>query len=254
MTRLVKEVCHTSPPGIPTDAITVESLSDTIGRKNRNEGKADLRAGLDNLQVREAVPPPKHHDWLTLAFSDPRIEYRNFPTAIIGSVASAAGWARKSRGVPRVHKTACWAHLWRDFHDVWKATGSAIAREALDQIGALYDIERDIAGRPADIRRDIRQSHSEPRVEALRMWCDAQLLRISGKGDLTKAMRYALRRWNAFMLFLEDGRVAIDTDVIERPEFATRPIAIGRKYSYDRLSRVRARNRRQAAPLGDRRV
>jgi transposase len=37
-------------------------------------------------------------------------------------------------------------HLRRDFHDLWKATSSAIAREALERIGRLYDIERQIAG------------------------------------------------------------------------------------------------------------
>ena len=41
-------------------------------------------------------------------------------------------------GVQRVREAACWAHLRRDFHDVWKATGSEIAKEALDQIGRLY--------------------------------------------------------------------------------------------------------------------
>ena len=39
-------------------------------------------------------------------------------------------------------------------------------------------------------------------------------------------MRYALKRWDAFTLFLEDGRVAIDNNPAER---AIRPMAIGRK-------------------------
>ena len=39
-------------------------------------------------------------------------------------------------------------------------------------------------------------------------------------------MRYALKRWNAFTLFLEDGRVAIDNNPAER---AIRPVALGRK-------------------------
>jgi hypothetical protein len=37
-----------------------------------------------------------------------------------------------------------WAHLRRDFHDIWKSTDSAIARDALEQIGKLYDVERAI--------------------------------------------------------------------------------------------------------------
>jgi hypothetical protein len=67
-------------------------------------------------------------------------------------------------GVPRIRETACWAHLRRDFHDVWKMAASSIAKEALDRIGALYDIERAITGRSAEVRRHVRQEHSKPRV------------------------------------------------------------------------------------------
>jgi len=127
---------------------------------------------------------------------------------------------------PRIREAACWAHLRRDFHDVWKATGSPIAEEALTRIGALYDIERRIHGRSAEERVAVRQEHGRPRVEAFRAWCEDQLGRIPGKGDLAKAMRYALRRWPSFTLFLDDGRVAIDNNPAER---AIRPVALGRR-------------------------
>lgn len=129
-------------------------------------------------------------------------------------------------GTPRFREAACWAHLRRDFHDVWTATGSAIAREALDRIGALYDIERDIVGKPAEIRQAARQKHAKPKVEAFRSWAEQQLTRIPGKGDLAKAFRYGLSRWPSFCLFLEDGRVGLDNNPAER---ALRPIGIGRK-------------------------
>ena len=125
-----------------------------------------------------------------------------------------------------MREAACWAHLRRDFHDVWKGTNSPIAREALDRIGALYDIERTITGRSAEQRVAVRQRESRPRVEAFKAWCEARLSRIPGKGELAKAMRYALNRRPAFTLFLEDGRVAIDNNVAER---AIRPVVIGRK-------------------------
>ncbi|TJZ88349.1 IS66 family transposase [Paracoccus gahaiensis] len=129
-------------------------------------------------------------------------------------------------GAPQLREAACWAHLRRDFHDVWTTTGSAIAREALDRVGALYDIEREIAGQPADVRRSVRQKQSKPKVEAFRTWAEQQLTRIPGKGDLARAFRYGLSRWPSFCLFLEDGRVAIDNNAAER---ALRPIGIGRK-------------------------
>ena len=129
-------------------------------------------------------------------------------------------------GVQRVREAACWAHLRRDFHDVWKSTGSEIARDALDRIGRLYDIERAIKGQPADRRLAIRQEKSRPLIKAFRVWLNTQLSRIPSKGDLAKAMQYALNRWQSFSLFLDDGRVAIDNNPAER---AIKPVVIGRK-------------------------
>jgi transposase len=129
-------------------------------------------------------------------------------------------------GTARFREAACWAHLRRDFHDLWTSTKSDIAREALDRIGALYDIESRIAGQSADTRLAVRQAQSRPKVEAFRAWAEAQLARIPVKGDLASAFRYALGRWPAFCLFLDDGRVAIDNNAAER---ALRPIGIGRK-------------------------
>ena len=129
-------------------------------------------------------------------------------------------------GDVRVREAACWAHLRRDFHDVWKATQSGIANEALARIGALYDIEKQIYGRSPWDRLCVRRQHSKPKVDAFRLWAEQQLTCISGKSDLAKAFRYALNRWSAFTLFLEDGRVAIDNNAAER---AMRPIGIGRK-------------------------
>jgi transposase len=129
-------------------------------------------------------------------------------------------------GRVRIREAACWAHLRRDFHDVWTTTRSDIAREALDRIGALYDIERESLGRPPDERRAVRQARSRPKVEAFRTWAEAQLGRIPGKADLAKAFRYGLTRWPAFTLFLDDGRVAMDNNAAER---AIKPVVIGRK-------------------------
>ena len=129
-------------------------------------------------------------------------------------------------GEPRFREAACFAHWRRDFHDIWTSQKSEIAHEALERIGQLYDIEREIAGKPADIRRAVRQELSKPKLEALHAWAEKQLSRIPTKGDLAKAFRYALGRWHAFSLFLDDGRVAIDNNAAER---AVRPICLGKK-------------------------
>jgi transposase len=101
---------------------------------------------------------------------------------------------------------ASWEHLRRDFHDEWDKTKSAIAGEALDRIGALYDIEREINGQPAEICLAARQKHSAPRAEAFFAWSESQLTRIPGKGDLARAFRYMLARRASFSLFLTYGR------------------------------------------------
>ncbi|SFT32601.1 transposase [Sedimentitalea nanhaiensis] len=132
----------------------------------------------------------------------------------------------QSDGAPRLREAVCWAHLRRDFHDFWASTKPEIAREALDQIGKFYDIERDISGQTAEARLAARQRLSRPRVEAFFDRSEQQLLRIPGKSDLAKAFRYGVSRREAFSLFLTDGRVAIDSNPAER---ALRPIGIGRK-------------------------
>jgi transposase len=129
-------------------------------------------------------------------------------------------------GGTQFREAACWAHLRRDFHDIWTGTKSEIAKEALDRIGQLYDVERDIKGLPADERHAVRQQQTKPKVEAFRAWAEAQLARIPGKSDLAKAFRYGLSRWSSFTLFLEDGRVAIDNNAAER---GMRPIGVGRR-------------------------
>ena len=91
--------------------------------------------------------------------------------------------------------------------------------------GALTGVERQIAGQPANERRVARQRISAPKVEAFRSWSETQLARIPGKGDLTRAFRYALKRWSSFMLFLGDGRVCLTTDDVEKPLF---PLLSGR--------------------------
>jgi transposase len=120
----------------------------------------------------------------------------------------------------------CWAHCRRRFYEIHRATGSPLAEEALRRIRQLYGIEAEIRGRAAEERGAARQERSKPLVEALHRWLTAQLERVSGKSALAEAIRYALRHWPGLVLFLEDGRLELDTNTVER---AIRPIALGRK-------------------------
>jgi transposase len=120
----------------------------------------------------------------------------------------------------------CWAHCRRRFYELHQATGSPLAEEALRRIGALYAIEAEIRGRPAEERRAVRQERSRPIMDALHAWLTEQLGRVSGRSNLAEAIRYALRHWTGLLLFLEDGRIELDNNTVER---ALRPIALGRK-------------------------
>jgi transposase len=122
----------------------------------------------------------------------------------------------------------CWAHCRRRFYEAHQATASPIAAEALDRIATLYQVETRIRGRPADERRDARQEHSRPIVEALAIWLALQLERVSKKSGLAEAIRYAQRHWIGLLRYLDDGRLEIDTNTVER---SIRPIALGRKNS-----------------------
>ena len=122
----------------------------------------------------------------------------------------------------------CWSHCRRHFYDAHQATTSPLAFEALQQIGRLYAVEERIRGRPAEARLAARREYSRPIVDALKTWLPAQLERISGKSSLAEAIRYTLRHWDGLGVFLDDGRVELDTNVVER---SIRPIALGKKNS-----------------------
>jgi len=129
-------------------------------------------------------------------------------------------------GPPRVAEVGCWSHVRRGFFDEWAAHQSKIAKEALDRIGALFDIERPIAGSPPDIRRAVRQRTARPRIDELAIWLDEQLKKLPGKSDLAGAIRYARSRWHALTRYLDDGRLEISNNAAENQ---IRPAALGRK-------------------------
>jgi len=122
----------------------------------------------------------------------------------------------------------CWAHARRKLYDVFVATKSPIAEEAVKRIAELYAIESGVRGEPAEERQRARHEKSRPLVEALRIWLNEQLGRIPGASTLAKAIRYALNHWNGLVMFLEDGRLELDTNTVER---AIRPVTITRKNS-----------------------
>lgn len=121
---------------------------------------------------------------------------------------------------------ACWAHTRRKFYDVHQQTGSPVAAEALRRIADLYAVEAKVRGRSPEDRLAWRRSLSAPHLAAFKPWLEGQLAQIPRSSTLADAIRYALARWAGLSRFLDDGRVELDTNPVER---AIRPVALGRK-------------------------
>jgi transposase len=120
----------------------------------------------------------------------------------------------------------CWVHMRRPFYQFHASTQSPIAGELLARVASLYEIEAEIRGTSAKHRRAIRDVRSRPIVQALHVWLQEQVPHLPGSSELAKAMRYALRHWPGLVAFLDDGRIEMDTNVVER---AIRPVTLNRK-------------------------
>ena len=120
----------------------------------------------------------------------------------------------------------CWAHVRRKFYEIYARGNAPIATEALARIKKLYDVEADIRGLPPQLRRALRQEHAKPVVEALKPWLEANLAQLSKGGKLAQAIRYGLNHWDGLVRYLEDGRIEIDSNTVER---SIRGIALSRK-------------------------
>jgi transposase len=134
-----------------------------------------------------------------------------------------AGYNALSRS-NRVQLAYCWSHVRRGFYEL--AASRPVAAEALVRIAQLYAVEKEIRGRSPDDRRVARQEASVPVVADLRRFLEASLARTSKKSKLADAIRYALTRWTGLSRFLDDGRIEIDSNTVER---SIRPLALNRK-------------------------
>lgn len=139
-----------------------------------------------------------------------------------------------------IREAACWVHARRPFFAMAdldenarrKAAGkkeiplSPIAVEIVRRIDALFAIERSINGKSPEERLAVRRTSSRPLVDALETYMREQVTKLSRGHDLAKAIHYMLKRWPAFTLFLDDGRVCLSNNAAER---GLRGIALGRK-------------------------
>jgi transposase len=120
----------------------------------------------------------------------------------------------------------CWSHARRQFYDLALKAKAPIAEEALRRIAALYAIEAEIRGMPPERRLAERRARGRPLAEDLFAWFEATLAKLPARSATSEAIRYALNHRDGLMRFLDDGRIELDTNSVER---AARPVALGRK-------------------------
>ncbi|KWF15207.1 transposase [Burkholderia ubonensis] len=125
----------------------------------------------------------------------------------------------------RVAEAACWAHARRQFYELHAARPNALNTEALERIGALYKVEEQIRGKPPDECRAHRQAQARRLLDQLHAWLSATLETLSRKSDTSRAILYALNRWEALTRYCDDGHLEIDNLPVER---ALRGVAVGR--------------------------
>jgi transposase len=135
---------------------------------------------------------------------------------------------RSDRADGAVTLAYCWAHLRRKFYEIAAKGPAPIASEALARIQKLYKIEEAIRGRPPAERCAVRQAKSRPFIEDLKSWFEDCLKRVSKTSKIRDAIQYGLNQWDGLIRFLDDGRIEIDSNTVER---SIRPIALSRKNS-----------------------
>ncbi|ATQ70811.1 IS66 family transposase (plasmid) [Methylosinus trichosporium OB3b] len=138
----------------------------------------------------------------------------------------AGGKGKATNG--KIRLAFCVAHARRKFVAIHKSTQSPFAREVIERLAEVYAIEKRVRGTSADNRRAVRQAETKPIMEALHARLVAVKDGISRISPLRETIDYTLGHWAGLTLFLEDGRLEPDSNIVER---SIRPIAIGKKNS-----------------------
>lgn len=143
-----------------------------------------------------------------------------------------------ARAGPQFTLAHCWAHVRRKFVEI-EANYPVACQEILDLIGRLYLAERMVPGpdkidraQSLQLRAKLRQKRSRELLDEIRKWAEAQAaLPQSGLG---KAIAYMLGLWPGLTRFVDDPRVPLDNNAVER---ALRGVVVGRKNHYGSRSR-----------------
>lgn len=102
----------------------------------------------------------------------------------------------------------------RKFYEL--ADNSPVATEVLRRIAIFYAIEGEVRSTLAEHRPAVRAEHARVILDDLHIYLEARRRQIGVRSRLADAIRYAHTRWPGLSLFLDDGRVEIDSNTVER--------------------------------------
>ncbi len=128
-----------------------------------------------------------------------------------------------------IELAGCWAHVRRKFYEAIESSPKT-AGWIVRQIQHLYQVEARLREHRAGprLRSSVRAHQSRPVVERLQRALTK--LKTSGRhlpqSPLAGAVEYSLGLWSTLTVYLADGRVEIDNNLVEN---AIRPTAIGKK-------------------------
>ncbi|MBK1668053.1 hypothetical protein CKO28_08385 [Rhodovibrio sodomensis] len=134
--------------------------------------------------------------------------------------------AKKRRATGEIVLAECWAHIRRPIYDIYASGNAPLAEAALRWISDLYAIEDEIRGCDPETRKAVRQEKSKPLLEDFDAWLEVRLAELPPKGDLAKAFQRIRASWPSLTVFLDDGRVELDSN---RVETLIRLVALNRK-------------------------
>ena len=123
-------------------------------------------------------------------------------------------------------KSRAGEHARRKFFEAHKLNRSEIAKLALDWIGKLYEIEREVQALDDPQRLAIRQARSKPHLQEFKTWLMSQRMQLVNADITAKAIDYALKRRGALIVHVNDARVPVDNNAVEN---MMRPVGLGRK-------------------------
>jgi transposase len=139
----------------------------------------------------------------------------------------------KQSGIVHV---GCFAHARRKFDEALRGQGKnkkkkpgakeSLARQGMNRINKLYEYERHWRDATPAERTALRQEKMKPKLEELELWWKASIGRVSPTSLSGRALGYLEGQWPKLMRVIDDGRLALDTNAVER---SIRPFVIGRK-------------------------